>query len=113
MVKKRLDNDSIKITVKENMPRTNPSGIDNFFYEKYKEAIQEKHTTATVLPIMLPNVNDLGAFRAKGILGYASIPVYLTRDEVESIHNKNEHINKSSLYDGSDIYLRFLELLQE
>lgn len=113
MVKKRLDNDSIKITVKENMPRTNPSSIDNFFYEKYKEAIQEKHTTATVLPIMLPNVNDLGAFRAKGILGYASIPVYLTRDEVESIHNKNEHINKSSLYDGSDIYLRFLELLQE
>jgi len=113
MIKKRLDNDSIVITVKENMPRTNPSSIQTVFYENYKKAIKEKYTTATVLPIMLPNVNDLGAFRAKGIPCYASIPVYLTRDEVESIHNKNEHINKTSLYDGSDIYLRFLELMQE
>ncbi len=113
LIRKRLQNDSIVITVKEDMPRTNPSSIHTVFYKNYKKALQEKYTTATVLPIMLPNVNDLGAFRAKGVPGYASIPVYFTRDEVESIHNKNEHINKSSLYDGSDIYLRFLHLMQE
>lgn len=113
MIKKRLGNDSIAITIVENMPRTSPSHTDNIFYENYEKALKEKYTTATVLPIMLPNVNDLGAFRAKGVPGFASIPVFLTREEVESIHNKNEHINKISLYDGSDIYLRFLQLMQE
>lgn len=112
-LKKRLNNDAITITVTESMPRTNPSTTENIYYKNYKKAITEKNSKAVVLPILLPNVNDLGAFRAKGIPGYASIPVYLSREEVESIHNNNEHIHVSSLYDGAAIYYRFLQLMQE
>ncbi len=107
-IKKRLKNDSIKITVVENMPKTKPSITNNIYYKNLSKAIEEKYPTSKVMPIMLPNINDLGAFRAKGIPAYASIPVYLSRDQVEGIHNKNESISISSIYDGAEVYFDFL-----
>lgn len=111
-IKKILNNDAIKISIIQKMPRTKPSDIENIFFKNYEKAIRNKYSDASVLPILLPNVNDLGAFRAKGIPCFASIPVYLTRDEVESVHNKNEHINIRSLQDGAEIYYGFLELME-
>ncbi|OIQ36921.1 MAG: hypothetical protein BM563_09695 [Bacteroidetes bacterium MedPE-SWsnd-G1] len=112
MTKQLLDNDDIKITVVKNMPRTIPSDPDSQYFKKYKEAIKKYNPTSEIIPILVPNVNDLGAFRAKGIPSYGSIPVHLTRYELESIHNLNEHISIPLLYDGAKTYLNFIERMQ-
>ncbi|MDZ7614809.1 MAG: hypothetical protein U5K51_14765 [Flavobacteriaceae bacterium] len=65
------------------------------------------------MPIILPNMNDLGAFRAKGIPCYASIPTYLSKEQVESIHNKDENIDVKSLYNGAQVYYDFIELMEK
>ena len=111
-LKKRLKNDSIKITISEEMPRTKPSSINNIFYKNLKSAIVDKYPGSKITPIMLPNINDLGAFRAKNILAFASIPVYLTKEQVESVHNENEHISIKSLYNGAEVYYNFLKKME-
>ncbi len=111
-LKKRLNNDAIKITVVENMPRTKPSSISNIYYKNLENAILNKYPDAEVLPLMLPNINDLGSFRAKNVLAFASIPVYLSREQAESIHNENEHISIRLLYDGAEVYYDFLKNLE-
>lgn len=108
-IKKRLNNDAIKITIVKNMPRTKPSSIDNVYYKNLKNAILNKYPTAEVLPLMLPNINDLGAFRAKNILAFGSMPIYLSRKQAEGIHNINEHISIKLLYDGAEVYYDFLK----
>jgi acetylornithine deacetylase/succinyl-diaminopimelate desuccinylase-like protein len=111
-IRKRINNDAIKITITQSMPKTEPSSLDNFFYKNLKSAIIEKYQTAQVLPILLPNMNDLGAFRAKGIPSYASIPINISREELECVHNKNEHLSIPLLYDCSEVYLSFIKKLQ-
>jgi len=111
-LKKRLNNDDIHITIAEKMPRTKPSSTTNIYYKNLENAILDKHPGSEILPIMLPNINDLGAFRAKNVIAFASIPVYLTRNQVESIHNKNEHISISLLYDGAEVYYNFLKKME-
>lgn len=112
LIKKRLNNDAIKITVNNQMPATKPSQINNIFYDNLSSSISEKFPKATTLPLMMPNYNDLGAFRALNIPAYASIPVYLSREEVESIHGENEHIPIKALYTGAEVYYNFLSKMQ-
>ena len=112
-IKKRLNNDSIKINVTKNMPLTNPSEIRTVYFENLKTAIIEMYPGSEILPIMLPNINDLGAFRAKNIIAYATIPVYLTSEQLESIHNKDEHISIESLYKGAEVYYNFLMKMEK
>lgn len=112
LLKKRLNNDAIKITVINQMPKTVPSVIDNVFYKNLSSSIIDKFPKSTTLPLMMPNINDLGAFRAKNIPAYASIPVYLNKEEVESIHGENEHISIEALYTGAEVYYNFLSKMQ-
>jgi len=111
-IKKKLKNDDIKIRIVSNMPETKPSSIDNIYYKNLEKAIQEKYSNAAIIPILLPNINDLGAFRAKGILSYACIPVNFTKEQVRSIHNDNENISIPLLYDGADVYFKFLNNME-
>ncbi|RLD83882.1 MAG: acetylornithine deacetylase [Bacteroidetes bacterium] len=108
MIRKRLDNDDIKITIINQMPTTKHSQVDNLFYKNLSSSISKKFPSATTLPLMMPNYNDLGAFRALNIPAYASIPVYLTREQVESIHGEDEHIPIKALYTGAEVYYNFL-----
>lgn len=110
-IKTLLNNDDIKIKVTESTPKTNPSKKDLIYYQKLKKAIKMNHGNAEVISIMMPNLNDLGAFRAKGIPCYATIPTYLTREQVESIHNVDENVSVNTLYDGAQVYYSFIELM--
>ena len=112
LIKKRLNNDDIKITVNNQMPATKPSQVDNIFYDNLSSSISEKFPKARTLPLMMPNYNDLGAFRSLNIPAYASIPVYLNREQVESIHGENEHIPIKALYTGAEVYYNFLSKMQ-
>lgn len=112
LLRKRLNNDAIKITVINQMPASKPSSINNIFYKNLSTSILDKFTKSTTLPLLMPNINDLGAFRAKNIPAYASIPVYLSREQVESIHGENEHIPIKALYTGAEIYYNFLSKME-
>ena len=88
------------------------AGIDNVFYKNLSSSIIDKFPKSTTLPLMMPNINDLGAFRAKNIPAYASIPIYLNKEEVESIHGENEHISIEALYTEAKVYYNFLSKMQ-
>jgi acetylornithine deacetylase/succinyl-diaminopimelate desuccinylase-like protein len=112
-LKKLLKNDKISISIESMTQKTGFSDRNNIYYYYLEKAIKSNYPDAHVMPIMLPNLNDLGAFRAKGIPCYASIPTYLTKEQVQAIHNKNENISVQSLYDGAHVYYDYIELLQK
>lgn len=111
-IKKRLNNDNITIRIVENMPKTLPSSVETIYYKNLRDAITTHYPNATTLPMMLPNINDLGAFRAKEIPSYGSIPVNFSREEVENIHNNGESIFIPLLYNGSQVYFDFINRMQ-
>ncbi len=112
-LKKTLKNDSIKITITESMPKTKPSSTENIYFYNLEKAIQQNYPNSEVIPVMMPNVSDLGAFRVKGITAFASIPVYLTMEHVESIHNGNEMLPVRSLYDGARVFYNYISLMMK
>ena len=112
-IKKRLGNNNIKITIIKQSPQAKPSSTENIYYENLKNAITKKYPNSATIPLFLPNVSDLRAFRAKNINSYATIPVYLTREQVEAVHNMNENISIKSLYDGADVYYNFLQIMDK
>jgi acetylornithine deacetylase/succinyl-diaminopimelate desuccinylase-like protein len=107
-IKKRLNNENIKISIVEQSPRSKPSSINNMYYTNIKRAITEKYPNSKTIPILMPNVSDLGAFRAKNIPAYATIPVFLKKEQAEAVHKNNEYISITSLYDGAQVYYNFL-----
>ncbi len=110
-IQKTLKNDSIKVSIIEKMPKTIPSSTENIFYKNLTKAIQLNFADSEVATIMMPNISDLGAFRAKGIPAYATIPVYLKKEHVESIHNRDEKIPIEALYNGAQVYSDFLQFM--
>ncbi len=111
-IKKRLKNDQIKISIAQQSIGHEPSSTKNLYYKNLENAISRKFTNATVIPLFLPNVSDLRAFRAHNIDSYATIPVYLTREQVEAVHNKNENISIQALYDGAEVYYNFIKIME-
>lgn len=112
-LKKILRNEKIQVDIVSKTQKTMNSSKDNIYYYNLMQAIKLNYAGTQVIPIMLPNLNDLGAFRSKGVPSYASIPVYFTREQVESVHNKNENISIKALYDGARVYYDFIELMQK
>lgn len=113
LIKKRLKNDNIKINVVNAMQKTVPSSTETIYYKNLESTITNYYPNSKVLPLLLPNINDLGAFRAVDIPAYATIPVNLTREEAESLHNKDEHLSIPLLYNGAAVYLSFIKKMQE
>ena len=112
LINERLKNDALKITVVERMDASRPTSIETIFFKNLAHSITSYYPKSEILPLLLPNINDLGAFRAKGVLAYASIPVIFTRKEVESIHNGNESISIPLLYDGAQVHFNYLKRMQ-
>jgi len=108
MIRKELDEESIKITVINSLPKSDPSSSETIFFQNLSTAIKEKYPKATTIDMMMPNVNDLGLFRAENIPAYGTFPVFCDIEEVRCVHGKNEHLHISSLYSGADVYYSFL-----
>ncbi len=111
MIRKKLNNDDIKIKVIKSSPSVEPSNTENLFLKNLALAIQENYPTSTTMSMMMPNANDLGVFRAKNLPSYGTLPIYCDIEEVRSVHGKNEHLHIHSLYTGADVYANFLELM--
>lgn len=112
LIKKRLKNDAIKITIVESMEESSPTSIETIYFENLAKSITSYYPSSEILPLLLPNINDLGAFRAKGITAYASTPVNFSRKEVESVHSQNESISIPLLYDGAQVHFNYIKTMQ-
>lgn len=62
--KKRLKNDAIKVTVVNEMPPMTPSSDTTVFYRSLEQAIAKMYPEAYIMPMMMPNFNDVGIFRS-------------------------------------------------
>lgn len=110
-LKKRLKNDAIKITVVNEMPPMQPSSDTTIYYRSLEKAITKQYPQSYVMPMMMPNFNDVGIFRSKGITCYSSFPILLDLDHMKHIHNYNESIPVAPLEKGKETYDDFISEL--
>ena len=109
MIKSRLKNDNIEIKVLERSPQVAPSPAEGICRKALGDAIEAYYPNAKTMNMLMPNTNDLAAFRKRNIPSYGTIPVYFDKEEVRSVHGKNEHLHLKSLHDGSEVFLRFIQ----
>ena len=108
-IRKKLKNDNIKVKVLKSTPGSKPSSNSNLFYDNLRSAILEGYPGAKTIDVLMPNINDLGYFRALDIQAYGTIPVRLTKSEVESIHGLDERIPIAELEAGTNVFYIFLK----
>ncbi len=110
IVSQFFDEDHDHIEVINHAPE---SGISEtgFFYEALQDAVYEVFGDVAVAPGLFPAHNDNTFFRQKGIPAYGLLPVILTLELVESIHNVDERIGVQSLMDGVDVYKALINKL--
>ncbi len=108
-VQKRLDNPNIEIIIMDSAPVMQVSSTKNQFYTLLKESILEYHGDVKVIPLILPNMNDSGIFRSKGIPAFDIAPARIPNELLHNIHGYNERIPVSFLYEGIDVFRLFLE----
>ncbi|SFB79148.1 Acetylornithine deacetylase/Succinyl-diaminopimelate desuccinylase [Flexibacter flexilis DSM 6793] len=98
-----------KISVINESPEAEESSPETPYYEALDKAIQEVFPQAAVMPILFPASSDNNYFREKGVLVYGITPIFMTREQLQTIHNPDERISLQQLRDGKNVYLRFLE----
>lgn len=108
-IRKRLKNENISLKVIKSTPGSLPSSDSNIFYKNLRSAILEGYPEAKTIDVIMPNINDMGYFRAMDVPAYGTIPMRLTKSEVESIHGIDERIPLSELEAGTNIFYIFLK----
>ncbi len=114
--KRRLDNDSIKVSVVYETPPMKPSSDTTAFYRAIYKSIQVNYPGAEVIPVMMPSFNDVGLFRSKGITCYSFLPIQIDAHNVNSIkhiHNYDEFIPIKHLETGKNTYDKFVRILMK
>ncbi len=107
-IRKKLKNDDIKVSVINSVPKIIPSDVKTVFYKNMSLAIQEKYPNSVTIDMMMPNVNDLGLFRLENIPAYGTLPIFCDKEEIRSVHGKNEHLHLESLHSGAEVFYNFL-----
>lgn len=108
-LKRRLKNDKINISVLKTMLKIKPSDDESKFYLHLKNAILNVYPESDVVSAFVPNHDDAGYFRVKGVLAFSIIPVIIDMNYLECIHNTNERIPISVLSKGQETYTDFIE----
>ena len=106
---KRLDTKCVEMKVILSMPPVTPSTCDSPFFRVMEQTIRDHHPEAAVLPIILPNFTDDGWFRAAGVPCYSSMPVYMSREQMEKVHGVDENMAVASLWEGIVIYADLID----
>jgi len=112
-LKRRIKSDEVQVEVVMDMPEGQPSSMDNPFYEMMYHAISDHYPEAEVIPALIPNFNDDGWFRAKGVPCYSSIPIKIPREVLEKVHGIDEHIPIQALQEGVAVYTDLIRRIQE
>ena len=108
-LRETLDNDAISIEVIKQMNTKVVTSSNTNFYKNMAAAIQQHYPESKSGAVMLPNSNDVAAFREKDVLAYSIVPVKIDRKYLETIHTFNERIPVAILEQGKNTYVSFLE----
>ena len=98
----------IKITVLSASPDATASE-ETIFLSVLGSVIKKNYTNCEVMPILFPATTDNNYFRNKNIATYGILPVILSVDAMESVHNKNERISVENLKKGIDVFQGFIK----
>ena len=111
-VTKWLANDNIQISIIEEGIFADYTS-EEYYYNKLKRAIENIYPDAGVIKILVPASNDNNYFRAKGIPTYGVLPVFMTIEEISTIHNINERMPVQLLEIGIDAYAELIRIYWE
>jgi carboxypeptidase PM20D1 len=109
-LKRALRSSKIQFTITQETPSAAPSKPGEF-YQLFKNAITRVHDGGVVVPTLFPAYSDNTFFRNMGVPVYGINPVYLTIDQLKSVHNFNERISIDELEKGRQVYTQFLKSL--
>jgi len=107
-IQRKLKNDDIKIHVLKSFQEVPPSDVSSFYFDQMKRSVEMNYANSRIIPIILPNYNDVGHFRAENKTSFSINPFILSAAHICSIHNTNERIPISCLYLGMETYYSFL-----
>ncbi len=111
---KKLANEKIIPEVVMQTPNSGCSSISHPVYHWLKDAIQEYYGHEThVVPLVLPNLNDSGWFREKGIPVFDVVPARISRQHLFNVHNTDERIPLSTLREGVEVFTLFLDRIMD
>jgi carboxypeptidase PM20D1 len=111
-LKKQLGQEGISAEVVMHTPAAPCSDRSHQVYNLLETAIHDHFgNDIEVIPILLPNINDSGWFRARGVPVFDLIPARVTRQHLHCVHSYNERIPISALHEGETVYARLLESL--
>lgn len=102
-----LDNNDVKIEILQEDKMAEPSEI-GLCFKRLSKALQNVYPGSGVVPILMPASNDNNYFRAIGIPTYGILPVFMSMDHLESIHNVDERIPIEALEKGKEFYIDLL-----
>ncbi len=102
-----LDNNDVKIEILQEDKMAEPSEL-GLCFKRLSRAIQKVYPGAGVVPILMPASNDNNYFRSIGIPTYGILPVFMSMDHLESIHNVDERIPIEALEKGIGFYIELL-----
>lgn len=111
-LKRRINDDDIKLKIiKEGVAA---SATDHpLFFEITQNAIKDVYPHAEALTFLFPASNDNNYFRQFGIPVLGILPMFLTTDQIESIHGVDENVNIDELYKGITVYKNILKAIQD
>lgn len=109
---KQLDNGNIIPEVVMQTPGTRCTPVSHAVYQWLKQAIQDYYGPENeVVPLILPNLNDSGWFRARGVPVFDVVPGRISRQHIYCVHNSNERMPLTTLSEGIEVFTRFLDLV--
>lgn len=93
----------VRLQVISKPPRA-PVSEKGPYYHALEDAVREVFGDVVVSPILFPAHNDNVFFRKKGKPAYGLLPVILTVELIESIHNVDERMPVAGLEQGIHVY---------
>jgi len=105
-----IDNGNVEFEIIYEEAQVPPTTRDNYYYA-FADALHEVYPGSGVMPILAPASNDNNYFRAKGLPVYGILPVHISIEHLESIHNVDERLPIDALEKGIDVYISLLNQL--
>ncbi len=85
------------------------SNIEHRIYKFKAESIKDYFGDVDIVTLVLPNSNDGGPFRAKGVPFFDVLPVILPMKYLKCTHNQNESFSLRDLDTGIACHSKYIE----
>ncbi|MBN1261310.1 MAG: M20/M25/M40 family metallo-hydrolase [Anaerolineae bacterium] len=102
-LRRRLDDDRVKVEIAESSPASGIAPLDTPFYEAVRAAVERHVPGADVFPIQMPGATDGRYFRQRGYAAYGLSPMILGPGDLKRVHGIDERISLDNLTLGIKI----------